>query len=232
MRGLVVLGTDTGIGKTVVAAGLCAYLRGRGIAVQPLKPIETGVDENGGRPADADLLARCAVTDPDLACVFALREPLAPRLAAERDGVTIALSEIDARVAAIAARGPVLIETAGGVRVELASPGVEMGDLPARYGLPALLVAGNRLGVLSHTMLSVEALSHRGAKLAGVVLNTMHDGAPTLAESLNERELRRLLGAIPLLGPVPFVAAEVRGRRAALGHALAPVGHALLACIV
>ena len=79
------------------------------------------------------------------------------------------------------------------------------------------MVAGNRLGVLNHTRLTIEALERRGATIAGVVLNTLHGGEATLAERSNAAELQRLLPlTAPLLGRFPFLPAESRRDPAAL----------------
>ncbi|MEE2829383.1 MAG: ATP-dependent dethiobiotin synthetase BioD, partial [Myxococcota bacterium] len=84
ISGLMVTGTDTGVGKTLVAAGLCAWLRGQGHRVRGFKPVESGIDENGGVPGDARLLAQCSGVGVDRSHVYALAEPLAPVLAARR----------------------------------------------------------------------------------------------------------------------------------------------------
>ena len=205
MKGLLVTGTDTGVGKTVVSAGLVAWARRRG-PVAPWKPVESGTAEHGGRPADAALLARCAGLELEHVCLVALSEPLAPVVAARRAGVELSVAALDAGAAALSARGLPIVEGVGGALVEV-SEGLMVADLPARWGLRAVVVAGNRLGVLSHTLLTVEALLARGADVAGVVLNTLHAAPPSVAEQNNAAELRRTLPAgVPLLGTVPFVA--------------------------
>ena len=126
-------------------------------------------------------------------------------VAAQRAGVTLDIARMDARVEALRARGPMVVEGVGGALVEVV-PGVAVADLGARWDLDVLIVAGNRLGVLNHTLLTVEAVAARGARIAGVVLNTVHPGEPTVAERTNAAELARLLPAsAPLLGAMPFV---------------------------
>ncbi len=223
MKGLLVTGTDTGVGKTVVCAGLVAWARRLG-PVAPWKPVESGVEADV--PADAALLAACAGVDVRHANLVALPEPLAPVVAARRAGVVLSIDAFDAAAGALPARGLPIVEGVGGALVEVCE-GVMVADLPARWGLRAVVVAGNRLGVLSHTLLTVEALLVRGADVAGVVLNTLHEGPPSVAEATNGAELRRTLPAgVPLLGTVPFVADRAPD---ALAAAVAPVAEALFA---
>ncbi len=215
-RGLLVTGTDTGVGKTIVTAGIVAALRSAGVAVRPLKPVESGTDDHGGVSADSALLAACAgLARWQDANVVALREPLAPTVAAERQGVTLAIEALDQRVAAVAADEALIVEGVGGALVEVV-PGVTVADLPARWGLRTLVVAGNRLGVLNHTLLTVEALQARGAEDVCVVLSTVQGGPASVAESTNAAALARLLPAdVRLLPTVPFVAeAGLRDPRA------------------
>jgi dethiobiotin synthetase len=223
VSGLLITGTDTGVGKTVVAAGLVAWARRLG-PVAPWKPVESGTAENGGVPADGALLAECAGVTLESVNVFALGEPLAPVVAARRAGVSLEVEVLDAGAGRLADRGLPIVEGVGGALVEVC-PGVMVADLPQRWGLRALVVAGNRLGVLSHTLLTVEALLARGAVVAGVVLNTLHDGEPTTAESTNAAELERTLPAgADLLGVVPFVSDR---RPEALAAAVAPIAELL-----
>jgi len=201
---LLITGTDTGVGKTVVTGGLVAWLREQGEAVHPLKPVESGTDEADGSPADAALLARCAGLPGPADCnVFALAEPLAPVVAARRAGVDLNVGPLDRRVEALGGQpGHLLIEGVGGALVDVA-PRLPVADLAARWDLQVVVVAANRLGVLSHTLLTVEALLHRGATVAGVVLNHPPQGEATLAQRTNQAELERLLPPdVPLLGSV------------------------------
>ena len=225
---LLVTGTDTGVGKTVVSAGLIAWLNAAGIAARGWKPVESGTADHGGRPVDAALLHAAAGLGPDeeLPVLYPLPEPLAPVLAARRQGVALVPSVLDIGFEAASA-DVLVVEGVGGVLVEVAE-GLFVADLPARWGIPALVVAANRLGVLSHTLLTVEALQSRGARVLGVVLNTVHEGPPSLAEETNRDELERLLpGGVPVLGCVPWIPASRRQDPSALAEAVAHVGSAL-----
>jgi len=202
-----VTGTDTEVGKTRVAAGLCAWLRQQGRDVQPFKPVESGTELSNGVPVDSELLARCAgLTGHSEVNVYALPEPLAPVLAAERADVEIEMSSLDARFTALAERGAeIIVEGAGGALVEVCR-GVMVADLASRWDLRVLVVAANRLGVLSHTLLTVEALRARGARIAGVVLNSVTPGPESVAQQTNPEELRVTLpSGVALLGTMPYL---------------------------
>ena len=217
-RGILVTGTDTGIGKTVVASALCAAMKSRGHDVRALKPVESGTNENDGVPADASLLAACAgMGSWQEANVVALAEPLAPVVAAELESASLDLEAMDARVAELRSQGPLVVEGVGGALVEVV-PGTTVADLAGRWDLAVLVVAGNRLGVLNHTLLTIEALLSRGAVVAGVVINTLHPGDPTVAERTNAAELERLLDPqVRVLGRMPWVEPERLADPEALG---------------
>ena len=225
---LLVTGTDTGVGKTLISAGLCAWLTQRGERVIGFKPVESGTDENAGDPADTVLLARCSGVEPGLCNVYALPEPLAPVLAARRAGVEIEPGMLDAGLArATETAEHVIVEGVGGALVEV-TPGVMVADLASQWELQTVVVAANRLGVLSHTLLTVEALQRRGVPVLGVVLNTVQSGRAGLAEETNRAELERLLPeSVPLLGVCPFVALEDRVKPGILAASVAQVAERL-----
>jgi len=229
---ILVTGTDTGVGKTVVAAGLTAWLRARWPDVRALKPVESGTDEHGGVIADAALLALAAGLDDGAlgANVYSLPEPLAPVVAARRAGVELSIDRLDARWDALrGVGGPIVVEGVGGALVEVVE-GITVADLAARWDLPVLVVAGNRLGVLSHTLLTVEALRARGVRVVGVVLNTLHGGPPTVAEETNGGELGRTLPLdVPLLGAVPYVPGDGPEDPVLLALAVGPMAERLVA---
>ncbi len=228
-RGLLITGTDTGVGKTLVTAGLCAWLRARGRGVRPFKPVESGTNDFGGVPADSSLLAKCSGRPLSEVCIYSLPEPLAPVVAARRAGLSLDLVRIEEALGGLVETSDqVLVEGVGGARVEVVE-GLEVLDLAARWDLDVLVVSANRLGVLSHTLLTVEALLHRGARVRGVVLNTLSEGAPTTAAQTNEGELRRLLPTgVPLLGCIGWVPEESQRDPEALAAALDPVAAVIL----
>lgn len=203
--GLFVTGTDTGVGKTVVACELADQLRARGVDVGVMKPIETGVGAQG--PLDAIALAEAAgVTDPlELVCPVRLALPAAPDVAAAAERLTIdrgalreAFIELDRR------HEWMIVEGAGGLLVPIA-PGFTMADLSADLGLPLLVVARGRLGTVNHVRLTLEVAAARGLPLAGVVIS--HGPVPlSTADAANLDALRvwlgvRLVGELPPLAP-------------------------------
>jgi dethiobiotin synthetase len=203
--GVFVTGTDTGVGKTLVACALARALRARGLDVGVMKPAETGVGPAG--PLDARALRAAAGVADELAlvCPVQLALPAAPSVAAAHEGRPMELAAISRAFATLAARhDAMVVEGAGGLLVPLAE-GVTMADLAARLGLPVLVVARAALGTINHTQLTLEALRHRGLPLAGVVVS--HAAGPlSEADALNLRALTdalgdRLLGVIPPLAP-------------------------------
>lgn len=204
MRGLFVTGTDTGVGKTIVTAGIARLLADEGHAVGVMKPVETGHPSDDGWPADAGFLALAARTDDprELVVPFTYSEPLAPLVAARREVRPVDLDAIDAAAAAIAARHDlVLVEGAGGISVPVTDD-TDMAGLALRLGLPVLVVARPDLGTLNHTLLTVRYARARGLRVAGVVLCGGRGDAAEVAERTNPPMLEEMCG-VPVLGIVP-----------------------------
>lgn len=227
LRGAVfVTGTDTGVGKTVVCAGLLQALRRMGLRVAGMKPVATGArrTRQGLRNDDALALAAAAGGldryDDVNPCVFA--PPIAPHIAAARAGVRIRIAGLRAAYRRLAAGSDwVVVEGVGGWRVPLGAR-TTVADLARALRLPAVLVVGLRLGCINHALLTAEAIVADGVPLAGWIANSIE-------ARLEEREeiisaLTRRIDA-PLLARVPWLAGQ-DGDRAA--RALAPAA-ALLA---
>ena len=194
-----VTGTDTGIGKTVVSCALAARARQLGLRVSAMKPIESGVVERrvseSGLASDADRLrAACGSTLPlSVVRPYALEEPLAPMIAAARTGVQIDIAVLDAALAQVEQDADVvLVEGAGGLLVPI-DLRVSYLDLFARWQLPLLLVAGNKLGVLNHVLLTVRAAETAGVPVRAIVLTSLSDRDATVAETTNFDALVTLL---------------------------------------
>ncbi|MEA5388661.1 dethiobiotin synthase [Haloarculaceae archaeon H-GB11] len=164
---LAVVGTDTGVGKTVVTAGLTGWLREAGLDARAVKPVQTGHPPDD----DAAVVARTCGTDDAATCGPRLEPPLAPRVAAEREGVALSYEELLSNCERALGDAEVgLLEGVGGLRVLLAGE-QEVLDLVADLGVPALVVARSDLGTLNHTALSVAALRERDVPVCGIVLN-------------------------------------------------------------
>jgi dethiobiotin synthetase len=205
VAGLFVTGTDTGVGKTVVSCALARGLRGAGVDIGVMKPVETGVTSAG--PEDAQALRSAArVSDPmSLICPLQFALPAAPQASAEAEGREMDLEEIQRTFRVLAARhDAVLVEGAGGILVPF-TESLDMADLAATLELPVLLVARASLGTINHTLLSLEACRQRGLDLIGVVISHA-EGVLSEADAKNLEVLRRrlgdqLIGEIPPLGP-------------------------------
>ena len=205
-RGIFVCGTDTGAGKTHVAAALVRSLRERGVRVAAMKPIAAGLDE--GQDVNADVATLAAADGLDVPArvrnPYAFADPIAPHLAARDAGVAIDLAVVAAawREMELIAEA-IVVEGAGGARVPIAAD-ADMLDIARRLRLPVLLVVGMRLGCLNHARLTADAIAARGLTLSGWVANRI-DPAMLRADD-NVEELRRLLPA-PLVADVPYGAA-------------------------
>ena len=219
-----VTGTDTGVGKTVVSCALVAALRAGGLVARGMKPIETGIVERHGDTDGARLRRAAGDLDPwDDVCPLTYADPLAPMVAAERSARPVDVAGLDAALARLAHGADALIvEGAGGLLVPF-TPTLTFAALAARWRLELVVVAANRLGVLNHTLLTVREAERCGLRVRAVVLNTLGDEPPGLAERTNPDVLRRLLGDVPLvtMGYLDRVAREDPARLAAAGDALA-----------
>lgn len=206
-RGVFVTGTDTGVGKTLVACALVRALCARGLDVGVMKPVETGVGEGG--PLDALALRRAASVDDGLSEVCPQRFALAaaPNVAAQAERRTVEPELLIASFARLASRHALMVvEGAGGLLVPLAK-GFTMADLAREMRLPLLVVARAALGTINHTLLTVEATRVRGLTLAGVAISHC-DGWLSQPAQANLTELRRALGS-RLVGEIPPLAAGV-----------------------
>lgn len=191
MRDLLVAGTDTGVGKTFIAAALVTAVRARGVRAVGFKPVETGID--APEDADSEVLARASGERVEAASpLLQLREPLAPAVAADRARIVLKPEDIEARIAELRRDGyTVVIEGAGGVMVPLAWDYTVL-DLAERCDLDAIVVARAGLGTLNHIMLTVLMLQSRHIAIRGIVLNGRAP-TPDLAETTNPAALARML---------------------------------------
>jgi len=208
-RGLFITGTDTGVGKTVVTAGLVRFARNHGLRCVAVKPVETGCSIQAGilYPEDGTLLRAASQEDLsiDECTPFRFSLPASPARAAAMEGSRIFVSDLVEHVLAIAeSHDFVVVEGAGGLMVPLEDH-LMMIDFIERLGFPVLLVARTRLGTINHTLLSVEALRRRELTIAGIILSSL-DEAPGPEEQFTRRDIERLAGNLPVtilphLGP-------------------------------
>ena len=203
---VLVTGTGTDVGKTVVTAALAAVVRHRGSSVAVVKPAQTGLAP--GEEGDVDVVRRLVGDDVATHELVRLRDPLSPEAAARRVGVTLPPVALHARrIGEIAAESEVVfVEGAGGLLVRLDQRGGTLADLGTglRYkgvGCGVVLVASPGLGTLNTAALTAEALATRGLPLLGVVIGSWPTH-PGLAEESNLVDLPRVTGA-PLWGRIP-----------------------------
>jgi dethiobiotin synthetase len=208
MQGLLITGTDTGVGKTFVAARIGGRLRSLGVRVGLYKPVCSGAVWNVQKQSwswpDVDILS--ATLDHsfpgELICPQRFQASLAPPEAARLEGRPVDVRQLRTGAIAWAELCEVLlVEGVGGWKCPLTELET-MADLSCDLGFPVLVVAANRLGVINHTLLTVESIQQAGLPVAGVLLNDVADQADESTAS-NAIVLERMLD-VPLLGRIPF----------------------------
>jgi dethiobiotin synthetase len=177
-----VTGTDTGVGKTVVACAIASGLRRRGLHVAAMKPVETGIAPDDPTRDGARLARAAGGTLPlSLLSPIVFPDPVAPLVAARRIGTQVDLALLDHAVrAASNGADALVVEGAGGLLVPITER-VAFDTLFSRWKLDAVVVAANRLGVISHTRLTLAALRTAGITISMVVLNSLTAESDTSA---------------------------------------------------
>ena len=209
---LFVIGTDTGVGKTLIAAALLYKFRERGLSAVGMKPVAAGCEDVETLIAAGNLAAQRRLVNP-----YFFHPPIAPHIAAEEAGVGIDLPHIADCYRQLAERADaVVVEGAGGFLVPLGAA-QDSGDLARLLGLPLVLVVGMRLGCINHALLTQEAIRTRGLTLAGWVANRVDPAMDRFEENLTALE-RRL--EAPLLGVMPFL--DPADPRAAADYLMLP----------
>ena len=205
MSSFFITGTDTGVGKTVVAGGLARLLAERGEDVGVMKPAETGwAGPPGELPSDARFLARAAGAEDAIREInpYVYREPLAPLVAARREGPEVDRTVIRQAYDALVGRHDrVLVEGAGGLSVPL-TESMDMADLASFLDLPVLIVTRPSLGTLNHTFLTVHYARRCGLAVLGLVISGYRNDPSDIAEQTNPAMMEEMCG-VPLLGRVP-----------------------------
>lgn len=209
-RGIFVTGTDTGVGKTFVTAGLLSMLRKSGIDAVPMKPVQTGCHgpARSRTAPDADFALRTADLKPSrrdyrLHCPYMFMTPCSPHLAARLEKRCISPPTIVKAFETLAGRHDfVVVEGAGGLLVPIHER-YTMADLASQLRLPALLVARAGLGTINHTLLSVAELRRRRIPIQAIVVNQHVGGKTGGIEEDNVATIRRLSG-VPCVLHVPF----------------------------
>ena len=220
-----VTGTDTDVGKTTIAAGLLRAARLAGLSTAAVKPVASGCEDGAAGLRNSDALALLAECSLPLSYAevnpFAFAPAIAPHLAAREAGVELKVEALATAVQAVLAQQAdfTLVEGAGGWRVPLGEQAT-LADLPVALDLPVILVVGVRLGCINHALLTAEAITRDGLRLAGWVANVLDPQTSRLDDNL--RTLTERLAA-PCLGRVPRL--EQAGAAAVARHLdISPLG--------
>ncbi|MBI1312347.1 dethiobiotin synthase [bacterium] len=214
MRGLLITGTDTDVGKTYVTALIARELRGEGVRVGICKPACSGAEMINGAPvwSDIEQLADSAgVDNRELICRQRFLAPLAPPVAAAQEGSSV--DDDRCRQTVLDWEGHsdlLLVEGVGGLLCPLTATS-SIADFAAWTGFPLIVVARLGLGTINQTLMTLECAAHRGLRVAGVLLSDGDQLAATPAGQTNAEELAARID-VPLLGIVPFGADSVRLR--------------------
>jgi dethiobiotin synthetase len=222
-KGFFITGTDTGVGKTLIAGAFITTVQFLGKRVCGMKPVESGCSGQGEVliPYDGMFLKQVSHADEPLALVTpcCLESPLAPLAAAEVDrrdldisGIGRAFSELSARYEAL------VVEGIGGLMVPIAK-GYYVLDLAKEMGLPLVVVARPGLGTINHIMLTVHCALKAGLTVAGIVINYTQPPENSLAEETNPKLLSQI-SPVPIIGIFPYLRSkeEKEIKKAALKH--------------
>jgi dethiobiotin synthetase len=217
VRGVFVAGTDTGVGKSVLAAAICAALVARGESVAAFKPVVTGLDEpTGDWPPDHELLAGTASAgqQPGDVAPYRFGAPVSPHYAAELAGDAIDPAHLlTAALAAAGAADALVCEGVGGLLVPL-TPGYLVRDLAVELALPVVIAARTGLGTINHSLLALEAARTGGLRVAAVVMTPWPDD-PEPIERSNRAAVERF-GGVRVSGLPPAALGSLAAAGAAL----------------
>jgi dethiobiotin synthetase len=207
-KGFFIAGTDTGVGKTIMAGAIIKALSFLGCQTGVMKPVESGCGREGGVliPFDGMFLKETAHVDESISLVTpcCFESPLAPLAAAETDMKDINLEEIRRAFRGLAAKyGTMVVEGIGGLMVPLKRDYYVI-NLAKEFGLPLLLVARPGLGTVNHVMLSFSCAAKEGVEVAGVILNYSTPPDGSLAEKTNPKLLAQIC-PVPIMGIFPYL---------------------------
>ncbi len=207
-HGIFITGTDTGVGKTVVAAALALHLKKRGLSVGVMKPIETGVSSAKESLSDAARLRVIIESEESLGAIrpYAFKLPVAPLTAAQAEEQTINLETIGKVYRLLSKRyNHLVVEGVGGVLVPV-TPKVMVTDLIKQLRLPVVVVGRSGLGGINHALLTIEALQRRKIAVVALVLNQTESVRSHLSriQEHSTLDILRKQAGVPVLGPLPY----------------------------
>lgn len=203
--GIFITGTDTGVGKTVVAAGLALALRERGVRVGVMKPVATGCSGEGKRLISEDavyLLEAAENEHPPLTNPLRFRNPLAPSVASVIEKKEVPIDKILKAYRDLQRHYEfIIVEGIGGLLVPITKE-YFVANLIHEFELPLVIVTRGGLGTINHTLLTVDAAVIRGFEVRGIIFNRMPRVNFSMAEITNPKVIHDLTG-IPILGSLP-----------------------------
>lgn len=207
-NGFFVTGTDTGIGKTVVAGALIMALRAKGINACGMKPVETGCKRINGTliPSDGTFLKQIARMDDPIEHItpFCFETPAAPSVASEIEKGDIDIRLIKERFQNLQKKyQTVIVEGVGGLLVPIKNDYFVI-DLVRELALPLIVVSRPSLGTINHTLLTVNYALKEGIKVAGIIINFSNRPENTAAEKTNPAVIRKL-SPVPVIGTFPYL---------------------------
>lgn len=206
-RGYFITGTDTGVGKTIVAGGLAALYKNKGLDVGVMKPIATGCKKvnNALISDDAIFLKRSAEVDDEYGLInpVSLEQPLAPTVAARLSNTRIDLEKIRMDYDSLCERHEYLIvEGIGGLLVPIDAYYFVV-DLANEMELPLIIVCRPNVGTINHTLLTVSYAREHGLDVKGIIINESTENCDDVVKKTNADEIKRLTN-LPVLGMIPF----------------------------
>jgi len=206
-QGIFITGTDTGVGKTFIAAGIASALKRQGINVGVMKPAHTGCKVKNGLliPSDSITLAMAAaVNDPmDLITPYMFKEPVAPYIAAKENNKRINPARIIKSFEKLCERHDyMVVEGIGGVLVPI-TRNFYVADLIKIFNIPALIVTRPCLGTINHTILTINCLNERGIPIKGIVINYSKKEKTSLAIKCAPDIIEKL-SQIPVIGLISY----------------------------
>ena len=207
-KGFFITGTDTGVGKTFVAAGLIRAMIYQGLSVCPMKPAETGCRVSKGKlvPEDTVKLMKASGADEpiDLINPYRMRNPLAPSVAAEIEGIIIKKKSVLDAYKKLSNKYDIIIaEGAGGIMVPLYKKYLYL-DLVRDLGLPLIIIARPGLGTINHSLLTIEAARTKDIKVLGLVFNHSEKTKTDISQKTNP-EIITQIGKVPVLGIIQYM---------------------------
>lgn len=206
-KGLFITGTDTGVGKTLIAGAIAKILSQSGRKIGVFKPVATGCKKtkNGLVSRDAEFLAHCAGSKFSLEIInpVKFRIPAAPFACQKAENKKVDFGRIKAAYRQIRQNCDfVIIEGIGGVKVPITDK-LDVLGLAKFFKLPVIIVARSKLGTINHTLLTIDAVRRAGLLLAGVIINGYDETTKNYAEKTNA-EIIKKLGKVKIIAVVPF----------------------------